>query len=246
LARLGEEVRGTKVRLLVHRARENLEEARSEGADWRDMVDALRPAVPSLWAQLNPEERRRFGRHLERLWNVNRHRMAPRVADSVEELRGSGTFHVHAGEVQSASDADGALSLQVKLPQRERPYVWATDWLVNCTGTEPQLFGKGQTVLDALLARGYARPGPLGWGVDTDGRGRALDRGGRPLEWLWAIGSLRQGQLLESTAVPEIRAQARDVAADIERFLRAGPDREHVAATSPRPSGVLSARLLAS
>jgi uncharacterized NAD(P)/FAD-binding protein YdhS len=246
LARLGEEVRGTKVRSLVHRARQNLEEATCEGADWRDLVDALRPVVPSLWAELNPDERLRFGRHLERLWNINRHRMAPQVAGSVEELRSSGTFHVHAGEVQSASDADGALSLQVKLPQRERPYVWATDWLVNCTGTDPQLFGKGQIVLDALLDRGFVRPGSLGWGVDTDDRGRVLDSGGRPLEWLWAIGSLRQGRLLESTSVPEIRAQARDVAADIERFLRAGPERENVVATPPRPSGVRSARLLAS
>jgi uncharacterized NAD(P)/FAD-binding protein YdhS len=36
---------------------------------------------------------------------------------------------------------------------------------------------------------------------------------------MWALGSLRQGQLLESTAVPEIRSQAQEIATAIRRYL---------------------------
>jgi uncharacterized NAD(P)/FAD-binding protein YdhS len=223
LARLCRDLAGTQVRALLRRARQIMGTAAAEGADWRDMVDALRPLAPSLWSGLSAEEQRRFRRHLERLWSIHRHRMAPQVGQAVDELLDSGIFHVHAGEVVSASDADGALRLGVKLPLRERPYTWTADWLVNCTGTDPQLFDNGQPLMDALRARGLARPGPLNMGVATDDRGRALNNGGRPLGWLWAIGSLRQGQLLESTAVPEIRAQARRAAHDIERFLSNGP-----------------------
>jgi uncharacterized NAD(P)/FAD-binding protein YdhS len=101
--------------------------------------------------------------------------------------------------------------------------------LVNCTGTDPHLFRRGGPLMDALAARGIAHAGPINMGVATDHRGRALDVRGRPSDWLWAIGSLRQGQLLESTAVPEIRAQAGDIAHDIEGVLG------HLAASSSGP-----------
>jgi uncharacterized NAD(P)/FAD-binding protein YdhS len=219
LEALSRDLDGARARLLLHRVRQVLKSVEAGGADWRDVVDALRPVVPRLWAGLGPDEQLRFRRHLERLWSINRHRMAPQVAQAVEEERDSGTFFVHAGEVEAVADVEGSLRLQVKLPVRAHPYTWNTDWLVNCTGTDPHLFRRGEPLMDALMARGLARPGPLEMGVATDDRGRALDARGRPSDWLWAIGSLRQGQLLESTAVPEIRAQARDVALDVGRFL---------------------------
>jgi hydroxyacylglutathione hydrolase len=168
---------------------------------------------------LSGDEQLRFRRHLERLWNVYRHRMAPPVAQAVDELQSSGIFFVHAGEVDAVEDVGPALHLQVKLRARARLYAWRTDWLVNCTGPDPHLFERGQPLMDALLARGLARPGPFGMGVGTDERGRVLDAQGQPSPWLWAVGPLRQGQLLESTAVPEIRVQARDIALDIDRSL---------------------------
>lgn len=234
---------GSRVRPLLHQARRALVAARAEGADWRDAVDVLRPLAPRLWAELSPEERLRFYRHLERLWSIHRHRMAPEVAQAVEELRESGAFFLHAGTVERVSEVDNRLSLRVKLSARVQPRSWTTDWLVNCTGTDPHVFGD-DPLMTALKARGLASPGALGMGIATDDRGRALDANGRPLDWLWAIGSLRQGQLLESTAVPEIRTQARDVALDIERFLIGRTAGELVAPGPPaRPP---TAQLLAS
>ncbi|MGA3218568.1 MAG: hypothetical protein ABSE77_05745 [Acidimicrobiales bacterium] len=83
----------------------------------------------------------------------------------------------------------------------------------------------------------------------ADDRGRALDVSGRPSDWLWAVGPLRQGLLLESTAVPEIRVQARHLAVDIERSL-AGRDINPPGAkadAAPAPKGrPPSAQLLVS
>jgi uncharacterized NAD(P)/FAD-binding protein YdhS len=224
LERLCRDLEGGEVRSLLHQVRQMMQApeaggAEAGGADWRDLVDALRPAVPRLWSRLSGDEQLRFRRHLERLWNVYRHRMAPPVAQAVDELQSSEIFFVHAGEVDAVEDVGPALHLQVKLRARARPYAWRTDWLVNCTGPDPHLFERGQPLMDALLARGLVRPGPIGMGVGTDERGRVLDAQGQPSPWLWAVGPLRQGQLLESTAVPEIRVQARDIALDIDRSL---------------------------
>ncbi len=49
----------------------------------------------------------------------------------------------------------------------------------------------------------------------TDRRGRLLDHAGRPDPALLAIGPLRRGSQWETTAIPEIRAQAAQLADDI-------------------------------
>ena len=53
--------------------------ANREG-DWRVAVDQLRPQLGEIWQRLPDAERRRFLRHAARLWEVHRHRLAPRVA----------------------------------------------------------------------------------------------------------------------------------------------------------------------
>ena len=76
-------------------------------------------------------------------------------------------------------------------------------------------------------ADGLCRPGPLGIGIATDPDGGVLTASGRA-GGLHALGSLRRGDLWETTAIPEIRAQAFDLAALLGRrrppraALRAG------------------------
>ena len=56
------------------------------------------------------------------------------------------------------------------------------------------------------------RPHPLALGLDTAADGAVRDARGRASETLFALGPLRRGELWESTAVPEIRAQAHALA----------------------------------
>ncbi len=184
--RLCRDLEGSEVRSLLHQVRQIVAApqpngaeaggAEAGGADWRDMVDALRPEIPRLWSRLSGEEQLRFRRHLERFWNVYRHRMAPPVAQAVDELQSSGIFFVHAGAVDAVEEVGATLHLQVKLRARPRPYAWRTDWLVNCTGPDPHLFERGQPLMDALLTRGLAGPAHR----DGDRHRRARARLGCP------------------------------------------------------------------
>jgi len=210
---------GKKTRLLLHQLREAATEAEAHGGDWRDVVDALRPRAQGLWKSLPPEEQLRFRRHLDRYWNVHRHRMAPAVAEQVHQLREAGIFQPAAGRIAAIEPSLLSLQLQVQLPSRERSYRWGTDWLVNCTGPGTFVFGDDQVLARSLRRRGLARPGPFNIGIATDPGGRVLAASGRPNAWMWALGSLRQGQLLESTAVPEIRAQAHHTAVAVRQWL---------------------------
>jgi uncharacterized NAD(P)/FAD-binding protein YdhS len=59
-----------------------------------------------------------------------------------------------------------------------------------------------------LLADGLARRDELRVGLDVDQVGRLVSADGRPCEALRVIGPPRRGRWWETTAVPEIRAQA--------------------------------------
>jgi len=208
-----------RARLLLHQLRSAVRAEEALGGDWRAVVDMLRPETQALWQSLPTEEQLRFRRHVERFWNVHRHRMAPAVADRVHQLREAGIFLSFAGRVAAVEASPASLQLQVKLPSIERPYRWETDWLVNCTGPSTFAFSEDQTLAQNLRRRGLARPGHLDAGIGTDSGGRVLSVAGEPIEWMWALGSLRQGQLLETTAVPEIRSQALQVASAARQWL---------------------------
>jgi uncharacterized NAD(P)/FAD-binding protein YdhS len=49
-------------------------------------------------------------------------------------------------------------------------------------------------------------------GLDVDARGALIDYQGKPSRSLFTIGPTRKGQLWETTAVPEIRLQAEQLA----------------------------------
>ena len=88
-------------------------------------------------------------------------------------------------------------------------------WVVNCTGPQTDVRRLGNPLLDDLLRRarrrGARRHRHGGDGVPHGARAAArLGRGDRGP--IWTLGALRRGELWESTAVPEIRAQARALA----------------------------------
>src|SRR5207244_2874675 len=72
-----------------------------------------------------------------------------------------------------------------------------------------------------LLARGMIHPDPLFLGLMTAPNGAALNYLGQPSTNLYTLGSLRKGMLFETTAVPELRAQAEELAAELTLQVKA-------------------------
>jgi uncharacterized NAD(P)/FAD-binding protein YdhS len=179
------------------------------------VVDGLRPHLDELWVAFTPAEQDAFLRHLARPWECHRHRMAPSVAGRVAELRAAGALLVRAGGVGAVTvAADGRPVVEVGgVPQRYGA-------VVNCMGPGRLPVAAGPFV-GGLLSAGLARVGPHGLGLDIDPAGRLISAGGVVQERLWLVGPMRRGARWETTAVPEIRAQARRLAAD----LAAAPDR---------------------
>ena len=81
---LGKEV---KVSATFHALRHIVRSLVRDGGNWRDLFAALRPYIPTVWHEkMTDFERRRFLRHCEVYWDVHRHRLAPTVSASLQDL----------------------------------------------------------------------------------------------------------------------------------------------------------------
>jgi Ca2+-transporting ATPase len=89
------------------------------------------------------------------------------------------------------------------------------DLVVNCTGPLGVISKSTEPMIRDILDKGYGRPDPLGLGLQVDDEGGLLDGAGAPARGLHAIGPLTRGAFWEMTAVPDLRGQARDLAARI-------------------------------
>ena len=84
--------------------------------------------------------------------------------------------------------------------------------VVNCTGPALGFEGVAHLLVRSLLDSGTATLDPLRPGFATSDAERLVNRDGQASSWLFGIGPMRRGELFESIAVPEIRAEAAHVA----------------------------------
>ena len=173
--------------------------------DWRSVVDGLRPSTQSLWQGLSPADRRRFMRHLETFWSVHRHRMAPPIAERVAEAQKAKRLTVRAGRILGVRKATSGVTAVFQGRNSSTIELLPFDWLVNCSGTggDPA----EDPFIARLLAHGFARPDPLGRGLDVAADNRVVGRSGAPIDGLFALGPVTVGRYFEITAVPDIREQ---------------------------------------
>lgn len=187
------------------------------GVSWPAAIDSLRATTNDLWLALPLREQERFRRHLQRRWDVVRHRMAPTIADRIEAELRAGTLVIRKGHLARVEAlAQGAA---VALRTRVGVETFTTTRVINCTGPGMNYRRVNSPLLDSLFAQGLIVPGPLGGGFYCDSEGAMIDAAGNASEVLFNLGPGRLGTLLESIAVPEIRMQAVDLAETLRKYL---------------------------
>jgi uncharacterized NAD(P)/FAD-binding protein YdhS len=187
----------------------HISETVREHGDWRPAMDGLRAHSGRLWSMLCEPCRAEFLASDASAWDLHRHRMPRSTARTVGRLRADGALQVATGEVAAVEDDGSALLVSLSDGSTRR-----VAHVVNCTGPLSDVSLTGDPLLTRLLADGRVVPGPLRMGLSTDrdGRVRAADGTVGPM---WTLGSMRRGELWESTAVPEIRVQAAAIAAAV-------------------------------
>ena len=195
------------LRARMRRLRGWARDAVAAGLPWQAVMDRLRPHGQALWRSLDEADQRRFLRHLVRLWDVHRHRIAEEVHAQMRTLIDSGQLRVNRGRLDAVMQNGRCVRVSAQT-RSGKPLEFDVDHVINATGVEMRVPTMRNALLTQMLGEGHAHAGPHGIGVDTDAEGRVLDAQARPQRDLIAIGSLRVGSLWESTAIPELRGQA--------------------------------------
>lgn len=191
------------LRALVQRIR-----TLSAVVDWRTLVDALRPHTQAFWQGLPDARRRRFLRHLRAYWEVARHRIAPAIADQLDELRASGQLRVQAGHLVRASRGEAGVEALIRDRGAAHVRHERYDVLVRATGLNTDVARTTHPLLAQLRESGVVSADRFELGLDTTGSFQVLDARQRPVPGLYCLGPLLRGSLWEITAVPELRVAA--------------------------------------
>lgn len=187
-------------------------EAIRQNTDWRVVIDSLRPHTPSLWRALPVAERARFLRHARWAWERARHRMAPQVAARLTELEREGRLVRRRGRMQSVDIQGDHLQLAIRPKGSSTAESVEADLVIQTIGLNTDVRRTQHTLMRQMVTNGHVQPDALGLGCEGTPEGRLMRDGEEAWPHLYAMGSMLRGVLWESTAMPEIRQQARNLA----------------------------------
>jgi len=197
------------IRNWLHTVREYI---RSSGCNWRYVMDALRPSSQQLWKALSVAEQRRFLRHLRPYWDLHRHRLAPLVAEQLNELLRSGQLTRHVGRILNYQMLGEKVEVTLKARSAMENETFLVDRVVNCAGSESDYRKLDQPLILNLLSQKLVCSDALALGLITNTDGALIDADGIVSNKLYTLGPPQKGMLWESTAVPELRVQAMKLA----------------------------------
>ncbi|WAJ27195.1 FAD/NAD(P)-binding protein [Antarcticirhabdus aurantiaca] len=218
---------GTQTSFLLHWLRDTVRWAASEGRDWRDVVDALRPHTQTLWQALPLSAKTRFIRHARTYWEVHRHRMPPEAEQSIRAAVATERLAIRAGRllgVEAGEDGRKAARIRLRGGAEE---VRGFHHVLDGTGILRDPAADASSLAGRLVSRGLARTDPLRLGLDVDASCALINGDGQASPRIFAVGPLTKARFWEITAIPDIRVQCASLAQTVAaRIATPGPTRE--------------------
>jgi hydroxyacylglutathione hydrolase len=137
--------------------------------------------------------------------------MAPPIADQVDAELEAGTLTKLRGSLRAVLPSPSGAQVQLRANHGEVKEVTVAR-VINCTGPDMNYRRVGSPLLNSLFAQGLIVAGPHGSGLWTNETGAVRGQNSSYSNVLFHVGPGRQGTLLESIAVPELREQALELA----------------------------------
>ncbi len=206
------------IRSIFREVRRQVKLAAAAGADWRSVIDSLRHATPKIWQSLSPQEKKRFVRHIRPYWEIARHRIPASTYNELQRLMRENRMVLLSGRIGEAIECEEYVEVTYSDRDSSSTKQLRVDRVINCTG--PGTVSRVQDeLLASLLDHDMARLDCLGLGIETGDYGAVINAQGDLSQNVFAIGPVRKASLWESTAVPEIRVQAKELAGLIAERL---------------------------
>ncbi len=201
---------------LVSAINKQLKSLHKHGISAEPLIDSIRPHTQRFWRGFSYSEKVRFMRHFRHLWGLARHRLPFVTYDIIQKERINGSLSIKSGKVISAKPVENGIEISYRDNSIKQNKTIVAAALINCTGPESDITKTNSSLLQNCLEKGYIQQDELKLGISANiNTFETINAAGKENWKVFAIGSLLRGELWESTAVNELRIQAKNLAAAI-------------------------------
>jgi uncharacterized NAD(P)/FAD-binding protein YdhS len=179
---------------------QQLKKAKKAATNSQSVIDAMRPYLQNIWLNFSLEEKKQFLRHLRHKWGVARHRAPKKSMVVFEELILRKKINLIKGRVFEINSSENDFDIfYSNLENSSQSF--KTNLIINCTGPESDYTKIKTPLIQNLLKNQIIAQDFLKYGINGQKDGQISQN-------VYTLGPPLKGILWESTAVPEIRAQA--------------------------------------
>ncbi len=182
------------------------------GISAEPLIDALRPNTQQIWQSLSLEEKRIFMKRLRHFWGVARHRIPFSSYDYIQKERIANRLEILAGKVVDLTIKDNSVLATIYDKKNNTELNSQFAQVINCTGPETKIEKSGNELLIQMKSDGFIIQDDLQLGIEVNDSYQVINSQNQVEENMFAIGGLLKGKLWESTAINELRVQAKMVA----------------------------------
>lgn len=174
-------------------------------------VDALRSEFSHWWQGFSLHEKRIFLARFRHLWGTIRHRIPADIAEMIHKERTSGGLEVCAGKMSATELQKEHISIHFQTEGKNIHDHFSC--FINCTGPETSIEKMSNPVIQELFLQKWITSDENSQGIQIQTENLRVV-GSAPIP-IYAIGNLCKGTLWESTAIGELRTQAKLIAKGI-------------------------------
>ncbi|MBL7805100.1 MAG: hypothetical protein JNL02_15265, partial [Saprospiraceae bacterium] len=210
----------TSLNELVGLFNRHIKQIRRLGISAEPLVDSVRHMSQQLWQQFSLEEKRKFLARIRHLWGVARHRIPLHLHDKLQQLRIDGQLTTLAGRITDINPTDEHLLVRFWDVRAGQSKTLEVSRIINCTGPQTDIDKMEQGVLKNAQTKGLITQDDLKLGIEACPTTlNVLDSEGQPVPDLFTLGNNLKGLFWESTAVNELRSQAKNLAQHLLRVM---------------------------
>lgn len=192
---------------LLSLVNQQLKKAKKEGLNPHSVIDVMRPHLQFIWMNFTLNEKQQFLNHLRHKWGVARHRAPGQSMAVFKQLQSSGRITLIKGRIIDIKSIESEFEIHYT-DSKINQQIINTEFIINCTGPESNYLQIPSLLVQNLLKNQFFVPDSLNYGLNADKNGKISPN-------VYTLGPPLKGILWESTAVPEIRLQAKELAAKI-------------------------------
>jgi uncharacterized NAD(P)/FAD-binding protein YdhS len=206
------EIRNKSLKDIFHITRNHLTKAKDNNIPWQSVIDVIRPHAQEIWKSFSDIDKQQFVSHVRHIWGVARHRLPQDIFQQIFNMMDTKQLQIIGGRINDMIEKDGSIEIHYKLRKSKSINIMNVSRVVNCTGPQMNFKEVDDELVTSLVNENLISPIDLKMGIKTSVDGEVINRENGLVKNVYAIGSLLRGVLWESTAVPELRVQAENIA----------------------------------